>query len=465
MAAQFRYRLKNARGGPRESLKRLSRSAFALGLIAIGVFALAGVYMYNQAAIETALKPGDTITMDFARGYELREYGTAVKVAGVEIGTVQSVERRDGGGARLTAKIDGDIPEKLGSAPGAAIRPAILLSGKYYVELIPGGDRESEFSGMIPVSRTTVPVELGNVVQAIQPDAIKGIRSSIGRVERTLGERGRTAFDQLVQDAPAALRPSSEVLDAMRGQRPDRDLENMVMGMNATAATLTKESGQLDAILRDLRGTSDALGGASDSLGAAIEEMPESLRTSNAGLARLETTLAKVRRTAGPARPVVTELSQFVDRANPVLEDARPVIHDLRGLLDNADPLVRDLVPTSQRGTAVLEDVRGPVMDRINGPIKKMLLSPYRGKGEYKKSGADEPFYKVFSWMWASAVASAKMTDANGSSIGFQPGIGPGAVAGLPVNTEQLWQEIIKYPNPDDKNRDTRDGDDDDDGN
>lgn len=434
------------------------RSPVALGVIAVVMFAMAGVYLYNQAAIETAVKPGQTITADFARGYELRTYATAVKVSGVEVGTVTSVEPREHGGIRLKLKINNDIPEKIGSAPSAAIRPAILLGGKYYVELSPGGDRDGKFNGTIPTSRTQVPVELDRVVQAFQPDAVKGIRSTIDRVDNTFRNGGRTALDKLVQDAPGTLLPAGTVLDAVQGQRPERDLKGLVTGMSATARTLTERSGQLDAIVRDLRTTSETLGSNSEELSAAIARLPHSLRTADIGLNRLDTTLAKVRDTSGPARPVVRQLSGLIDRANPVLQGARPVVRDLSSVLDSARPLVRDLVPATQRGTSVLDDVRGPVMERVNGPIKKMVLSPYKGTGEYKHSGADEPFYKVFSWMWASAVASAKMTDANGSSIGFQPGVAPGAVGGLPINIEQLWQDLIKYPNPDDKNGNESEG-------
>lgn len=426
-------------------------SSFALGVAFIVAATLAGVGLFKKDYIATTFSPGETIQINFAGDYRLREYVTTVKVAGIRVGTVSDVERQDDGSAMVSVKVDNGVEDKLGSAPSATIRPTTLLGGSYYIDLVPGGDRGRRLDGVIPRDRTTTPVELDQVAGTLQPDAVAGIRSATDRLQRTLAGGGRTALDALADDAPAALAPAADVAGALRGTDPGPDLAGLVGGLETTARTLTENQGQLDAILADLATTSRTLGNRSQDLAAALSAMPETLRSTDAGLDRLRTTLGKLRDTAGPLRPVVRELDTLAGHANPVLADALLVVRDLKGVLADARPLVQQLVPVTRQGSAVLDDLRGPVLDRVNGPVKNMVLSPFKGEGPYAGTGTGRPFYEELAFMVANIDRASKMTDGNGSSVGFQPGFGAGTLAGLPISLEQLWRGLANLPNPDTK--------------
>lgn len=428
-------------------IKRIGRwlghvSPLQLGIGFLVLALVAGVVLFQKNRIITTLSPGDTITANFARDYRLKPFETEVKVAGVPVGVVTSVDRGPDTTADVDLKLDNGTLEKIGTEPSAEIRPTTLLGGNYYVELHPGGGR-GELRGAIPRERTKTPVELDKVAAALQPPALGGLRSSVHRLDSTLGQDGQPALRDLVQHAPDTLGPTGNVLDAARGTRPDQDLPQLVDGLQSTARVLSQKQGQLDGIVNNLNTTSAALSRQNGPVADTIHDLPQTLQTARAGLGDLNGSLHELRRTAGPARPAVQELDRLLAKSDPVLVRARPVVHDVRQLLPDARAAVQELVPTSERATGVLNDVRGPVLDRVNGPIMHTVLSPWRGSGPYEGGGADRPFYKELAYMAANLNSTSKMTDRNGASIAFMPGVAPGSVGGLSINLEQLMRQLV----------------------
>lgn len=422
-------------------------SPATIGVVFLIVTSVTGVLLFQKDRISTTLSSGETVPIHFAQDYKLTKYSSAVKVAGVKVGTVSDVERLRDGSALVDVKVTSGIRKSIGTMPSAAIRPTTLLGGSYYIDLVPGGTHSTRFSGTIPVQRTHVPVELDKVARVFQPDAVNGLRTATRQLDATLGNGGQSALDNLVHDAPGTLQPGSGVLDAARGTQPDTDLSGLVQGLNSTSKVLSRQHGQLESIVDNLNTTSAVLGRRSDDLAASVATLPQTVQTTDRGMKRLDTTLTKLRDTAGPARPAVQQLDQVITHATPVVTRARPVVHDLRGVLGNAQPLVEELSPTSQEATGVLNDVRGPVVDRLNGPIKNMVLSPYKGTGPYQGSGGDgKTFYQSLGYMVANIDRASKVTDGNGATIGFHPGIGAGTVAGLPINLEQLMRNLQTLP-------------------
>jgi phospholipid/cholesterol/gamma-HCH transport system substrate-binding protein len=418
----------------RSPARRWASSTFGIGVLALVLTLGVGYVMFQKDMLTVELTPGDTMTIHFAQDYRLRTYVTPVKVGGVKVGRVSDIERLPDGSALVEVKLEPGMADKVGSAPSAAIRPTIILGGNYYLEVVPGGLHGDPFTGEIPVERTSVPVELDRISATLQPDARAGVRSSTDRLDQALRDGGREALEGLVQNAPGALGPGADVLRAAQGSNTG-DLTRVVSGIESAAVTLSRNEGQLDAIVGDLATTSRVLG---------------TLQTTDAGLRRLDTTLAKLRETADPARGVVGELGTLIEHADPVLVAALPVVRDLREVLADTRPLVEDLVPASERGTDVLDDVRGPVLERVNGPIVDTVLSPYEGTGPYEGSGGDgKPLYEELGFMVSSIDRASKATDANGATVGFQPGFGAATVSGTPVSLEQLFANLAGFQNPD----------------
>ncbi|OLZ42968.1 MlaD family protein [Amycolatopsis keratiniphila] len=422
---------------------RTKGSLFRLGAVFVVVALVVGFALFNKDRILTTLEPGTELTINFARDYRLQPYATEVKIAGVPIGKVVDVQKAQDGSADVTVKVDDDVPAKLRTTPSAAIRAATVLGGRYYVDLIPGGEKGSP-TGEITKDRTQVPVELDKVVGALPPNTLSSLQKTVGNLDATLDDEGRAAIDRLLADAPGTLVPAADVLRAAQGTRPRQDLADVVSGLESASSALTKEPGQLDSIVQNLGKVSAVLGDRASDLSRTVSGLPAALDSTNAGLSRLDGTLAKLKDVAEPARPVASELDTALQHADPVLAKARPLVNDLKNLMTDARPVVRDLVPTTQGLTTVLNDVRGPVLDRINGPIKSTVLSPYRGTGPYARTSGGRPFYQELGYMLSNVDRASSMTDGNGASIAFEPGVGPGSIGGLPISLEQLFGNLMR---------------------
>lgn len=419
-------------------------SSAKLGVLVVVVSLVAGAALFNKNQIMTTLSPGETVKADFQRDYRLRPYVTKVKVAGVPVGVVTGVEQTKAGTAEVSMKVDRGIRDKLGSAPSARIRPTTLLGGNYYVELTRGGDPEPFGADTIPVDRTEVPVELDRVLEALPPSAREGVRQSVRQVEGALRNGGTKATRHLLQDAPSALEPAGEVLTAAQGTNPSRDLTDVVTGLHSTAYALTRREGQLDSIVRSLAKTVSTLDAERGPVDATLAQLPETLRQTRDGLVDLQSSLDRVPGTAEAARPAVRRLAPLLEEAGPTIQEARPVLGDLRRLVADARPTVRQLVPAVRKGTQVLGDIRGPVLERIHGPIQETVLSPFRGTGPYRGNGADRPFYKELAYMVSNLGNASKMTDRNGAAIAFEVGVSPGSVGGTPISFEQLFRRLVQ---------------------
>lgn len=414
-----------------------------LGGVILVLTVLAGLALFNKDRIITALEPGTALAAHFASNYRLQPYRSQVKVAGIPVGTVTDIDQRADGSSVVRFKVDDDVPAKLRSAPRARIRPTTVLGGNYYLDLVPGG-LPGEFTGEIPVNRTSTPVELDKIARAFPPDTLEAARNDLRRLDRTLRADTRRALDRLLSTAPGTLEPAGEVLTALRGTRPDTDLTTLVRGLESMATELIERRGELTSSLTDLHDTADVLGDRGGDLAETIRLLPATFDSTRAGLRRLDRTLRKLDATAGPARPAVRRLAEVLATADPVLAKARPLINDARELVSDARPLLRDLGPVARDTTQFLGDLDGKVLERANGPIKRTVLSPYRGSGRYPKSGGDDPFYRELAHMVATVDRASALTDANGAAVGYHAGVAPATVAGLPISLEQLFSGLAQ---------------------
>lgn len=435
--------------------KRRPVSAFKLGVVVLVVTLLAGYALVEKERLATALRPGDIVRVQFAQDYHLQPFVSQVKIAGVPVGVVSSVSRADDGSALVEIKVDDGVTDKLGDAPRAVLRPTTILGGKYYVELAPGGDRTT-FAGTIPVERTRIPVELQQLADTLQPDAVKGIRSATQSLDGTLRAGGGSAIERLLAHAPGTLDAATPVLQGLQGTDPRTDLTSVVHGFESTARVLTENPGQLDSIVQNLQQVTSTLDNRRTDIATAIADLPRTLDNADDGLAHLGVTLGKLRDTADPARPVAQELDVFLEHADPVLARTRPLLTDVRGLLTDVQPLVEQLVPAAHGTTKVLDDVRGPVLDRVNGPIMNRVLSPFKGTGIYAGGGSDHPLYKEVGYMFATMDRASSLTDPNGTAVGLQPGFGGGSIAGTPINFEQLMNTLAHLQGATPENRSGR---------
>jgi phospholipid/cholesterol/gamma-HCH transport system substrate-binding protein len=342
-----------------------------------------------------------------------------VKISFVPVGMVTDSKRRDDGSSEVTLKLYGDAKDRLGTEPSALIRPTTLLGGNYFVDLVPGGQK-GRFEGEIPKERSHIPVELDKIARALQPNALAGMKGTLDKLDTTLQTGSKEALQRLFKDSPDALRPTGQVVDALRGTNPTKDLTDVVSGLEHTAQELANPRGRLDSIINDLAVTSAVFGRRSGDFAATLDALPGALHSADKGLRRLNVTLDVLNDTVDHIRPEAQELYHTLKRIDPVLHKARPVVRDLRDVLEEARPLVQQLVPDVRDLDDTLDNLRGPVLDRVNGPVSDLILNKYRGSGPYAQTSTDKPIFQELAYALAN-LDRATMQTRNGSAIAFQP--------------------------------------------
>jgi phospholipid/cholesterol/gamma-HCH transport system substrate-binding protein len=419
-----------------------------VGLVVLVGVVIFGALVFGKAQIGTFLAFGDTVQAEFAKGYKLQPYHSKVKIADVVVGTVTGTEKTDHDTALVTMELDRGTLEKLGGTPSAAVTATTLLGGIYYVELIPGGTGRFT-GGTIPLNRTKDPVEVGDVLTALTPQAIAAVPRIIGNFDDTLKRGGTPAIRDLLADAPSTLQPTGEVLTAFRGNRPDNDLTEVVSGLRTTAAGALEKQGQLGALFSDFRRSTAALAAGARPLADSIRTSPETMRETRAGLNDLRGTLHRLRDTSDDLRPTARKLGHLLDEADPVLDRARPVVADLRDVLEDLRPLVHRLNPAVENATDVLDNLNGPVVDRLKGPIADMVLHDWHGTGVYQGGGSPNKFYEELAYLSVNGALAWQTHDGNGAMGRLAAGGGSQTVGGAAVpSTSEEYLETLGLGGP-----------------
>ena len=414
-------------------MRAFVRNPITMGALLLCLTLATFVVLFSKDKISVWLMSGETISARFAQADKLRPDVSVVKVAYVPVGKVTGVDWQSDGSAVVTMKVNNSVLEHLGTEPSATIRPTTVLGGTYFVDLAPGGDPGAYASGsQIPETQTHLPVELDKVARVFQPDALKGLQGGLGELDKTLTSGGASALDRLMATAPAALRPTAQTLQALEGTRPTRDLSDVVAGLESTARAFTTNSGQLARIADTASTLSATLGNNSGAVANTLDVMPGALSNATSGLTALSGSLDTLTATAASLRPVAAQLGTTLDRLSPVLAQARPVVADLRAALANGTPVIEGLVPEAPVATQMLTDVKGNVVNRLNGPVMTWLNSPSHGTGLYSTTQSNLPVYEDTVFALVNLDRASKRMDGNGHAIGLQAGVNPASLVGIP---------------------------------
>jgi phospholipid/cholesterol/gamma-HCH transport system substrate-binding protein len=417
-------------------------------MVVVVVVAVGVMLLVMKPYLTTWFTPGKTITADFARNYQLVPNETKVESAGLAVGVVSGLDCQPDGPCHVSLKVDKDALNALGKAPSAAIVPNTVLGGSYSVELNRGGATGAFTGDSIPVARTSVPVELDRVLDALPQPTRKSLQGVVGNTDDTLAGGGKDALRNLVADAPGTLPAATDLLTGLQGTQPDTDLPSLVTNLESIASTLTEHDGQLSSIVADLHTTTGVLAAQSRPLADAVGQLPATLRATRTGVTDLHTTLDQLAATADSFRPAAQQLAPLLQHLNPVLQEANPLLTELRPVLADLQPTVEQLVPVAQQGTHILQDVSGPVLDRVNGPIVHTVNSTWQGSGPYKDSGggfqADHKFYEELGYLVTDFDRASETQDAQGSLLSFQVGAGTTTIGGVPLTLPNLLDQLTK---------------------
>jgi phospholipid/cholesterol/gamma-HCH transport system substrate-binding protein len=335
--------------------------------------------------------------------------GQTLRVAGVRVGDVESVELEDGHGV-VTFAVDREFLPIYRDAT-ILMRPTTGLKDMFF-QMDPGSKRAGEVreGGTLPVSNTAPDTNLDQILEALDADTQAYLRLLLVGAGKGLQGRGRDLGEVL-----GSLGPINRDLRRLNVEVATRkaNLARLIHNLNR----LTEAVGRHDSDLTQLVDSSNA------ALGTIAEQDPHVQRA----VRLLDPTLRESERT-------LRDVTDFAAALGPAFGDLRPFARNLdemnasvRQLADDTTPVLRGEVrPFVRAARKPIGDLRGaakrfneatPRLTVIGEKINRlgnMAANNPRGAEEPGAQGRDEGYLYWLGWLAHNGNSIFEGQDGNG---------------------------------------------------
>jgi phospholipid/cholesterol/gamma-HCH transport system substrate-binding protein len=282
--------------------------------VIIGAASLAVIVLMVLAAFRAQDLPliggGDTYYASFAESGGLR-VNDEVRIAGVRVGKVNSVELEDGA-VKVGFKVKTD--STFGEDTEAAIKVKTLL-GAMYLSLEPKGSGQLEEGTTIPVARTSSPFDV--------VDAFEGLAETSGEIDTDQLAKSLSTFADLTRSTPEEFREA-------------------LTGVSALSRTVASRDQEINSLLQNLERVSTVLN-------ARDEDIVTLMRDADVLFRALVSRRDAVHNLLVSTSKLSTELTQLVSQSRA---DLKPALNHLENVLavlnknqDNLDNSLRLMEP------------------------------------------------------------------------------------------------------------------------
>ncbi len=375
--------------------------------------------------------------------------GTAVRIAGVEVGQVSAVGSAGEGSDAVKVSIkmkDDGLP--LHENAVLKVRPRIFLEGNLFIDVRPGTPDSPEVDDghTFSPSQTAAPVQIDQVLGTLKSDTRKDLQDLLIGYGDSLGgdpqqgedddqdasTQGQTAGESLndsLEYSADALRGAAIVNQATLG-RELHDLSKLLEGQQKVTAALVSNETQLKDLITNFNITMAALASESDNLRETVRLLPEVLEAADPALDNLNAAFPSTRAWALEMIPGVRETPATIEAAFPWIRQTRALLTpaELQGLVDDLSPAIDDFTQFSAGQLRLL-----PVLDDFNRCQYEVVLPTGEQVIEDGNLSTGLQSYQEFWQSMVGLAGESQNFDGNGSYVRFQAGGGGDTVATGPV--------------------------------
>jgi virulence factor Mce-like protein len=367
---------------------------------------------------------GFTKTNPLANPYEIKaafrnvndlKPRSPVRIAGVNVGKVKTVEPMKGGrGAIVTMEIKKEgLP--LHEDAVAKVRPRIFLEGNYFVDLRPGSPSAPKMreGDTIPVQNTAAPVQFGQFLEMLQSDTRQDLRTVFQEYGKATDSEGGDGFNRSMKYWKPAFKNSAQVNEALLGIE-EHDLSNYLRGARRVAEGLDRDPEALKSLITSLAVTARAFADEQDNLSATIRELPTTLRVGRRALGVLRTAFPSVRRLAAEMLPTVRTSGPALEAQLPLVRQLRRLVgqDELQGLVKDLNQAVPALAQLNRRSIPLTEETR------LAGSCNNNVLHEWNeSKIPDQQFPSPGPIYQEASKQFVGLAAESRSFDANGQYV------------------------------------------------
>ena len=417
---------------------RRGRSPAVVGLLVLAGIAVATFFAFTKAI---PFREGFRVDAVVQSTNAIRP-NAPVRIAGVNVGKVVGLRRhRDSELSVVQMEIDeSGLP--LHKDATLRIRPRIFLEGNFFVDLSPGSPGAPNLADgdTIAVSQTATPVQLDELLTALQSDTREDLQTALSQFGRALdgppeasdagqdaSVRGETAAESLndtYADAGPALRGAAIVNDAFRGEQDD-DLSAALRGLERTTAALGRSERVLQSFVTSFNQTMAVFGDRRAEVSATLRELARTLPLADRTFASLNASFPATRAFARELIPGVRESGPTIEASFPWIAQTRRLVADdeLQGLLRALRPATNDLARVADAGLDFFpeQDLLARCFDGVLLPAGDIVVREPESRRQFE-TGVEN--YKELLHGLVGLAGEGQNFDANGQYVRFQVGGG-----------------------------------------
>jgi phospholipid/cholesterol/gamma-HCH transport system substrate-binding protein len=439
---------------------RSGASAFKVGALVLLVAMTATYFGFTK---HVPFTHGFRVKAVFPSANSIRT-NSPVRIAGVNVGKVKKIERQDGTDAAVvTMEIDKKgLP--IHKDATVKIRPRIFLEGNFFVDMQPGtpgaptlGDGDT-----LPIAQASTPVQLDQVLTALQQDTRKQLQSLLENYGKALtakptpaqdaqqdpSVRGLTAAQALNQSyryGGPAFKNTAIVNDAFLGSQP-HDLSQLIDGLNNVTKGLDRNEGALKDLITNFNTTMASFASHDGDLRQTIHLLAPTLDNAGKALTSLNASFPNTRAFAREILPGVRETPATINASFPWIAQTRKLLGkpELRGLVQELSPATADLARLTDRTLTLL-----PQADLVAKCATKVILPTGDIKIADGPLTSDAENYKEFWYAMVGLAGEGQNFDGNGMYVRFQPGGGDQTISTGkigPLTGDTLFANAVAKP-------------------
>lgn len=395
---------------------------------------------------------GFTKDIPFRSGFQLKAVVTdavsiransPVRIAGVNVGTVKSVEPYgDGEGPKRASIVTMELKDEalpIHKDATIKIRPRIFLEGNWFVELRPGTPASPELSSgdKLPITQAAAPVQFEQLLTTLQSDTRKDLQALLVGYGTALTHepvgaenadqdpmvRGKTAAEALnmsLDTAGPALRGTAAVNEALLGQNTG-DLSKLIASTARVTRALGEDTDALKGLVTNLNRTTGALADERENLGRSIALLGPTVEHGKEAFTAIDAALPDVRALALELVPGVKESPATIDASLPWIKQATALVgkDELGGVAAELAPTTKSLAAQFDENLRLL-----PQADLVAQCATNYLLPLGDIKVEDGDLSTGVENYKEFAYALVGLNGESQNFDGNGHYLRFQVGGG-----------------------------------------
>jgi phospholipid/cholesterol/gamma-HCH transport system substrate-binding protein len=355
-----------------------------------------------------------------------------VRIAGVNVGKVVKVEREnDSDLIKVTMEME-DKGLPIHKDATLKIRSRIFLEGNFFVDMTPGtpSGPEIDDGDTVPVTRTSTPVQLDELLTALQTNDRESLQDLLNGLGGGLtgkptaaddrdqdpsvhGESAAKSLNDSLNDAPDSVRGSALVNRALLGTEP-HDLSKLIAGLDKVVTALGSNEEQLKQLITNFNRFFIPFADEEQNLNETIRLLAPTVEHAKKSLTSLNAALPDLAGFARDITPGVRETPATITAVPPWLAPAQKLFSrsELGGLLDSLRPATASLAQAAadSRGFLTETNLTSRCFNEVILPAGDTVID----EGPFT-SGASA--FKEFWYVMVAFASEAQGFDGNGSYV------------------------------------------------